>query len=131
MLTTTIDSFFWQKPFPYWPELEVFIFNAIKGQSKLWGVLPFYWYFKIAVPKMVLGSVLFLPSGVYACYLAFRERMRLKVEEKELKESKEETETKAEKEQHKPKTTTPEQNLLKNYSSTYWPCPSVKRRNAA
>merc|ERR1712226_1267562 len=64
LMTTSIDHYFWQKPFPFWPELEVFIFNAVQGQSVAWGVLPWAWYFKKALPKMLLTSCPLIPFGL-------------------------------------------------------------------
>lgn len=36
------------------PELQVFIFNVLLGQSKNWGVMPFAWFFYSALPKLLL-----------------------------------------------------------------------------
>lgn len=66
IFTTVVDSYMWQKGFPYWPELEVFVYNAIEGQSVNWGVMPFSWYFTRALPKMLLTSSALIPLGLNA-----------------------------------------------------------------
>jgi len=62
--TSLIDSYFWNKNFPFWPELNVFVFNAVKGGSTAWGTLPFSWYFVKAIPKLFQAGLLFLPFCV-------------------------------------------------------------------
>ena len=71
LLTSVVDSYFWQKKFPFWPELEVFIFNAIEGKSVLWGTLPWKWYFSTALPKMLMTGVILMPFGVFKSMLGF------------------------------------------------------------
>ena len=60
-LTVPFDSFFWGELI--WPEGSVFYFNAIQGGSSAWGVSPFLWYFKSALPRSCLTGLIFLPAG--------------------------------------------------------------------
>ncbi|KAH8676656.1 glycosyltransferase family 22 protein [Tricladium varicosporioides] len=53
--TTTIDSFFWQKP--VWPELWAFYFNAVQGKAAEWGTSPFHAYFISHLPKLLLNPL--------------------------------------------------------------------------
>ncbi|CDS42270.1 glycosyltransferase [Echinococcus multilocularis] len=55
MLTIVFDSYFWQRWL--WPEGEVFYFNVIENKSHLWGIVPFYWYFLIALPKALMTTI--------------------------------------------------------------------------
>lgn len=59
--TIPFDSWFWGEW--VWPEGQVFVFNAIEGKSSAWGVLPFGWYFKSALPRACLTSLFFIPFG--------------------------------------------------------------------
>ena len=61
-LTVPLDSLLWQRP--VWPEGVVFYFNAVLGQSEQWGTEPWYWYWKTALPKVLLGSVVTVPLAV-------------------------------------------------------------------
>jgi len=64
ILTSIIDSYLWNKNFPFWPELNVFVFNAVNGGSTAWGTLPFTWYFLKAIPKLFQAGLIFLPFCV-------------------------------------------------------------------
>lgn len=74
--TLAVDSFFWQTysgtshlPSDFatpiltkvtrliWPEMSAFLFNALKGNSSLWGAEPWYWYFMNAMPKLLLNPI--------------------------------------------------------------------------
>ncbi|KNE59510.1 hypothetical protein AMAG_03781 [Allomyces macrogynus ATCC 38327] len=55
-LTLVIDSFFWQKPW-MWPELRVLLFNTVANQSHRWGTSPWYAYFAVHLPKLLLGAL--------------------------------------------------------------------------
>lgn len=72
-MTTAIDSYFWRLPF-YWPELEVLIFNTVKGGSAAYGVSPFYTYFLSMIPKL---APLGLPLSLYAALVDRRTRRYL------------------------------------------------------
>ncbi|KAI8804067.1 Alg9-like mannosyltransferase family-domain-containing protein [Cladochytrium replicatum] len=50
-LTVTIDSIFWNTPW-FWPEMRVFIFNAIKGGAAAYGVSPLHDYFTSLLPRI-------------------------------------------------------------------------------
>ena len=52
--TISIDSFFWQH-WPLWPELSAFSFNVMSGQSSVWGVQPWHFYFLNALPRLLLN----------------------------------------------------------------------------
>mmetsp|Transcript_1115 Transcript_1115/g.2302 ORF Transcript_1115/g.2302 Transcript_1115/m.2302 type:complete len:487 (+) Transcript_1115:97-1557(+) len=62
-LTVAFDSFFWRRVL--WPEGEVLWFNTYENKSQEWGVMPFHWYFTVAMPKMLLAPLLLTPLGVY------------------------------------------------------------------
>lgn len=55
--TVTIDTFFWQRSTPVWPEWSAFYYNTILGKSSDWGVSPFYYYFANALPKLCLNPL--------------------------------------------------------------------------
>lgn len=58
--TVLLDSVFWQKTRPSWPELEGFYFNAIQGKSSEWGTSPFHYYFTNSLPRLLLNPLIFL-----------------------------------------------------------------------
>lgn len=55
MLTTLLDSYFWQQ-WPLWPELYSIYFNVYQNKSAEWGVSPFHAYFSVHLPKLLLSS---------------------------------------------------------------------------
>lgn len=70
MITTVMfDTLLWGKII--WPELESMYFNLYLNKSHLWGTSPFYWYFLIAVPKLMLFSLPFLALTPRGCVLKF------------------------------------------------------------
>eukprot|EP00808_Paulinella_micropora_P013680 g55308.t1 len=64
-LTVAVDSVLWRR-FPYWPELEVFLFNTYENKSSHWGIEPPLWYFKSCLPKVLTGWLLCFPFGLVA-----------------------------------------------------------------
>jgi alpha-1,6-mannosyltransferase len=61
--TIVLDSYMWQRWL--YPEGELLYFNTILNKSHEWGTLPYYWYFSVAIPKTLMGSLLLLPVGIY------------------------------------------------------------------
>jgi alpha-1,6-mannosyltransferase len=59
LVTVPLDSLLWQTW--VWPEGQVFYFNALQGKSEEWGVLPWYWYWTSALPKVLLGTAVAIP----------------------------------------------------------------------
>ncbi|KAI9053658.1 hypothetical protein LZ554_002612 [Drepanopeziza brunnea f. sp. 'monogermtubi'] len=58
--TVLLDSVFWQKTRPFWPELEGFYFNAIQGKSSDWGTSPLPYYFTNSLPRLLLNPMIFI-----------------------------------------------------------------------
>lgn len=70
MITTVMfDTMLWGKII--WPEMESMWFNLYLNKSHLWGTSPFYWYFAIAIPKLMLFSLPFLGLTPRGCMLKF------------------------------------------------------------
>lgn len=61
-LTILVDSYFWRRWL--YPEGELFYFNAIRGQSILWGAYPWHWYVSNALPRALAPTALLMPIGV-------------------------------------------------------------------
>ena len=72
-LTVPFDTYFWQ--YFIWPEGKVFHFNAVKGESSAWGVSPFLWYFKSALPRACLTSLILIPIGFLSNFKAMSWRL--------------------------------------------------------
>jgi len=63
LCSIVIDSYFWQRA--VYPELEVFHFNVFLNKSSEWGVSPPHWYFSVALPKALLGSMPLAAMGLF------------------------------------------------------------------
>eukprot|EP01125_Pyxidicula_operculata_P013238 TRINITY_DN4376_c0_g1_i3.p1 TRINITY_DN4376_c0_g1~~TRINITY_DN4376_c0_g1_i3.p1 ORF type:complete len:355 (-),score=83.92 TRINITY_DN4376_c0_g1_i3:162-1226(-) len=63
-LSIAVDSYFWKRLI--WPELEVFFFNTYHNKSHEWGVSPYYWYFLVAIPKVLTTTIIPFFFGIYA-----------------------------------------------------------------
>eukprot|EP01133_Synstelium_polycarpum_P016297 gene16297-19382_t len=62
LVSTAIDSFFWQRL--CYPEAEVFLFNTLHNKSHEWGVFPLHWYFSSALPRALLLWLPLVPFAV-------------------------------------------------------------------
>ncbi|KAL1893787.1 Dol-P-Man:Man(7)GlcNAc(2)-PP-Dol alpha-1,6-mannosyltransferase [Sporothrix stenoceras] len=60
-LSVPIDSYFWQtfppNKLPAWPELQGFLYNVVNGQASEWGTSPWHYYFKSALPRLLLNPL--------------------------------------------------------------------------
>ncbi|KAI8641556.1 Alg9-like mannosyltransferase family-domain-containing protein [Parasitella parasitica] len=54
LITVPLDSYLWNAWL--WPEGMVFHFNAVLNKSSEWGTLPFYAYFALFLPRLLLIS---------------------------------------------------------------------------
>lgn len=61
-LTTTvfIDTYFWRTETPLWPELNAFWYNIVQGKAAEWGASPWYYYFMVTLPKLLLNPLTIL-----------------------------------------------------------------------
>lgn len=74
-MSIVVDSYFWQT-FPMLPELNTFIFNVVQGQSSLWGVEPYNYYFTRHLPRL-MGNPALSFFSVGALFLNSPKRIRL------------------------------------------------------
>lgn len=61
--TVAVDSVLWKRPL--WPEGVVLFFNTVQNRSHEYGVSPWHWYWTSALPRALLGTLLFLPAAVF------------------------------------------------------------------
>lgn len=54
-ISVPIDTYYWGKL--VWPELSSILFNVVKGKSSEWGTSPWYTYFFIILPKLLLNPI--------------------------------------------------------------------------
>ncbi|GAA5962677.1 hypothetical protein JCM3765_006163 [Sporobolomyces pararoseus] len=71
--TVVVDSYFWQKPTDsyFWPEGSSFFFNVVQGKASDWGTSPFYSYFALTLPKLLL---LAFPFSLFSLFVDRRAR---------------------------------------------------------
>jgi alpha-1,6-mannosyltransferase len=62
VISVLLDSLLWQRF--TWPEGEVLFYNTVLNKSSDWGVSVWHWYWSSALPKALLGSLLFIPLAV-------------------------------------------------------------------
>ncbi|KAH6619569.1 glycosyltransferase family 22 protein [Chaetomium sp. MPI-SDFR-AT-0129] len=68
-ISVPIDSYFWQPASGLiWPELAAFHFNVVGGHATEWGIEPWWWYFKSALPRLLLNPVVFAGLLPYALW---------------------------------------------------------------
>ncbi|EFW99581.1 alpha-mannosyltransferase [Grosmannia clavigera kw1407] len=57
LVSVPLDTFLWQRPLPFWPELHGFVFNVLHGQASAWGTSPWHYYFSNALPRLLLNPL--------------------------------------------------------------------------
>lgn len=60
-ISVAVDSYFWQKWL--WPELWGFVYNVVQGSASDWGTSPWHYYFRSAIPKLLLNPI--TPAFIY------------------------------------------------------------------
>ncbi|KNH06077.1 dolichyl-P-Man:Man(7)GlcNAc(2)-PP-dolichyl-alpha-1,6-mannosyltransferase [Perkinsela sp. CCAP 1560/4] len=64
-VVSSFDGYVWRANTLVIAELESMKYNVFEGKATLWGTLPFYWYFAIALPKIFTAK---LPLMAYAFF---------------------------------------------------------------